>query len=856
MSSTVSAPEINREIIQWMGRLENQIASLRSGLTGVSGHPRITALRRLQKAGRDFLTKLVTIFSAQDENGREALLLSYISALRTLKLFFDDVYIESLEEAEHPKDKADLRSPNTAEMIEVEYRETIEDWIAGSLLIDPITSRNTRIYIPKIANGINFPLRPITPLLAEPITAAKKALEVDLQRFRSSSKQVVELSPKTDHLFGTVFLLAQLELKLRWENDQTRQSDVDRWYQAARRPVKLMADEILGIFDESLRSAIFTGTQEQIDQLLTAHHLHINSMATHYSLRRQETRVLLSFFQKETKTGNFAYQEIAVGVNRINEMLFAYAGRPDPDRLFDGEVLSISSLRARETEFTGKSATVFGLGNALGNKLTDEVTKATIAIDAPSNLRAIIALGSDRRVIVKGLITGSEATLTIEATSIIPHSEGYRALVGFPLRFAQTDNKGNLEQLPWWRHTTEALQRAAVRERQEAEEGVFSVPETLVRQKELATDLLRHSEIRKAFAPTSHTVKNLDIQDTEVRVKVWSVLFKELAKNGNRSAVRVIGNYLQGYFSAFTRHTYLNLRDSGKPYLDSPWPTDLTDRKLHDCGVYAVQAAYDLVRAVEGTKSVRLEFRFLTFLNHICLIVFFDNAAFLVNNAKVYPPEDIMPQGVPNQDQKIDAAFMWGGRAFASVYNVSYMMFLAVLPQLSVTTGLSDPAFKNAIWKAFLNSQGWGIKRDVADGYFKKIRLFNDNSIILAETLNGLKSGKKTSVEDWSNATTLALDLYKLGEDVSEANNFVFFNKELLKYKPIPRVGFSVIKASTDNADRPPTLPMYELANLISQRKKRGQTLTADQEMLVQKPTGIDHVNELTDRFLKAGTKP
>ena len=39
-----------------------------------------------------------------------------------------------------------------------------------------------------------------------------------------------------------------------------------------------------------------------------------------------------------------------------------------------------------------------------------------------------------------------------------------------------------------------------------------------------------------AFGTSLKQDKNLDLQNTEVRVKVWSVLFKELAKNGDSPA--------------------------------------------------------------------------------------------------------------------------------------------------------------------------------------------------------------------------------------------------------------------------------------------------------------------------------
>jgi len=864
MSNASQVRDKDHELIRWMSRVEQQIASLRSGLGGVDGGLRVDRLMRMQKACQAFLGKLISVFWAQDQNSRASLLAAYLSALIAFKLFCDDVYIEAVEEARQPKNRGDAPSPNSIKPIEDLYRQTIEDWIVGSPLINPATFKDNHGFLPKISNMINLPylrkmaIDPFTiTMKSNPRQAAKDAVKSDLQRIRGSSTQDARVSTSTDHLLGVVFLLAQLEIKLRWENDQTRQSDVDGWYEAALRPVKVIADEVLGIFDDALRAAVLAGKNEEADRLLSARHLTVNDMATRYSLRRQETRVLLSFFEKQNKTGRFAYQDIVEGVNRVKETLFAYVGRPNPDNQANRAALSVADVRAKEVALAGMNVKVFGLINSSGTKLTDEMTKSPIAIGAERDVRARGTIGIARRVIVEGSLTGLGKTLEIEATSIVPHSEGYRALVGFPLRFAQTDRKGNLEQLPLWRRSTDASQRAAVREIREEEEGVFSVAETLAGQRELVTDLLRHEEVRKAFATSLKKGKNLNLQNTEVRVKVWSVLFKELAKNGNRSAVRVLIAYLQRYLALFTRHSYFNLRDSGTPYVDSKWPTDLTNRKLHDCGVYAVQAAYDLFRAVAGTPNLTLEFRFLTFLNHMCLIVFFDNAAFLVNNAKVYPPGDIKPQGTPTDDEKVAAAFQWGGLAFTTVYDVSHMLFLAVLPQLSVKTNRSDADFKKAIWKTFLDSQGWGISNNaaIAGDYFKGIALFDANSIALAGRLKGLKSGNQASADDWNAATTLALDLYKLGEAMSEFKNFVFFNTDFVKNKPIPAIGFAVDREVVSSGGSR-TLPMYDLAELLSQRKKSGQRLTADQNTLARKLTGFDHVSELTERFRKAAAKP
>jgi hypothetical protein len=852
-----------------MRRFEAHLRSTRSGLGAVDGRPRVDRLLQVQRSGGALLSKLVSVFWAQPPASRTATLPAYLSALLTVKLFADDVYIEAAEEARQPRAKG-APSPASVRPIETAYQDTIEAWIVGSPLIDPNTFKGNEQFLPKIQNAIDFPqIRTISAAAAAvggktpPLDRARTVIQQEIKQI-SAAKDKSSISSEASHLLGVVFLLAQLELKLRWENDQTRQSDVDSWYQAALRPVQVIASDVLGTFDAALRGAIVAGSAAVAERLLTARDLAVLDMATHHSLRRQETRTLLTFFEKENKTGRFAYQDTAIGVNRVKETLFAYVARPNPDDQPNREALSVAAVHARESELSGKDVKVFGAIDRARSKLTDELTKSTLVVTDVQGM--LTGAGADRRVIAEGRLTGSGSSLALAATSVIPHSEGYRALVGFPLEFGQTDERGNLDQLPSWRRLTDALQRAAVREHRDREEGVFSVAETLAGQREFVTGLLQHEEIRKAFASSLKKKLDLDLQDVKVRTSVWAVLFREFARAGNRDAIRLLIAYVQRYLALFTKHTYFNLRDSGTSYLSSDWPTDLTNRKLHDCGVYAVQTAYDLFRAVQGTPSLTLEFRFVTFLNHLCLVVYFDNAAFLVNNATIHLPKDVVPSGTPTADQRIAAAFAWAEVAFTTVYDVDYIVFLAVVPRLSLDTNRSDADFKHRIWQMYLDSQGWGIKNDeaIAADYFRGISLFDASSKLLAERLKRLAGGRRAPAGDWNDATTQALELYDLAEKMSDAQNFVFFNDAFTKKKPIPAIGFSIrppvgpasLRPAAPPAGSPPTLPMYQLGELLSQRKRRGQALTADQDRLAQKPRGKQHVTELTARLRKATAKP
>lgn len=85
-------------------------------------------------------------------------------------------------------------------------------------------------------------------------------------------------------------------------------------------------------------------------------------------------------------------------------------------------------------------------------------------------------------------------------------------------------------------------------------------------------------------------------------------------------ALREIVGLLFGYLQAFTVHArYTNLYDVGvTPYFNRPFPRTLTGQLVHDCGVYAMRAAYmlSLVR-----KELGLKFYFVRLPAHVSLVI-------------------------------------------------------------------------------------------------------------------------------------------------------------------------------------------------------------------------------------------
>ncbi|MFO1339079.1 MAG: DUF4157 domain-containing protein, partial [Burkholderiaceae bacterium] len=85
-------------------------------------------------------------------------------------------------------------------------------------------------------------------------------------------------------------------------------------------------------------------------------------------------------------------------------------------------------------------------------------------------------------------------------------------------------------------------------------------------------------------------------------------------------ALHEIVSLLFGYLQAFTVHArFTNLYDSGDTsYLNRPFPRALTGQLVHDCGVYALRAAYmlSLVR-----QQLGLRFLFVRLPAHVSLVI-------------------------------------------------------------------------------------------------------------------------------------------------------------------------------------------------------------------------------------------
>ncbi|MBK8901306.1 MAG: hypothetical protein IPM53_08990 [Anaerolineaceae bacterium] len=811
---------------------------------------RLLTLVRIQKGTAQNLKKLITVFWSLEARERQVLVRPYLAALNTTKYVLDDVFLEARFQAEFNKDDSQLKDVHAI------YQSAVIEWIKGSPLLNPQTNKDNDSFIPKVSNSLGQPyLRGLGGLRALTGTAdfggptalpkrARAALLADIKHFKDT--QFKEgLQPETEHMIGLIFLRSQLELTLRWVIDVTNFSGVQGWYQEMGQAVEVVKQDVLDIIALQVRQALIHKQKETALALKKLFQGYLATLANLYSLRGFEAGVLLTFFAKKNDKGRFAFEDEVVGVNQVKEKISAYVGVPDPDNQ-DRAALSVDAVLARLNELQGKEITVFGL--LKGRKLTSESSKGEIRL-GPVNLAGFQGPVKDRRAVVKGVLDVRGKIAKIVDPSLKPNSFAYVAQVGSPIRFQQEDLSQPLHLVPNWRQAGSGIKAEARREL----EGK-SISAVLAGQQLLVIDLLTHPEVitalnghfngKKISAESRARWRQdhmIDLNDLAVRTLVWTVLFKKFLKQNKNKAFASLFAFMNQYLKHYTRHTYFNVRDSGKNYLLSNWPTDLLGCEFFDCGVYALRMAFDIQQAVTQT-SVKVEFRFLTFLNHIALIGYFDNQSFLVNNDRIYLPKPIPKSAA---DAQLEAGFNWAINAFSTVYDVRFTIFVAVMPVGSLLSDTSS--FESKIWQMYQNSLWWGLANHRATptsntpSYYDEIQLFNQGSLKLETLLTVIREKNPAASSPlMGEATDLAAALYDLANRLADPANFVAEKKSV---NFIPAIGFGSPQSSGKR--RASGLPMYEMVDLL----KKKSNLSHKQKQLIGSKVRQAHVAALTAKF-------
>jgi hypothetical protein len=220
-------------------------------------------------------------------------------------------------------------------------------------------------------------------------------------------------------------------------------------------------------------------------------------------------------------------------------------------------------------------------------------------------------------------------------------------------------------------------------------------------QAQLLNDLLAIPAIRSAF-PTGV----IDMTSLDTRIRIWQMVYAHNSTGSNSGAaltstIRTIERYLHH----FTVHTEYNIRDFGRSYLDTNFPTDLLGRSVRDCGVYALTTAYEIFRMGRGaTPRLNLSFKLVSMPEHVTLLIENqdDNTHYLVNNDAITGPN--------TGDWMTTVA-----QAYSGVFSRGFGITPSVAIDLG-TTGDTDRSFRSGAWERYQASASWGFQTEPVSG--------------------------------------------------------------------------------------------------------------------------------------------
>lgn len=456
------------------------------------------------------------------------------------------------------------------------------------------------------------------------------------------------------------------------------------------------------------------------------------------------------------------YEYAAKPADLIRELLGAF-DQPILEAIRDGDTARVQKLAPIRRSFIAKMALFYAL---------PALECATLAaFPKPSGLETDV-VGVNR---ITEKVTKRPGLVRTDRAVPLNDMLGYTAFTGFPLVYPLRDVDVPPGQ-PVQRFKRIA-QLVLLRSRREAadhaHQAVFFASETATEQHELVADFLGFTAVRKTLAAGLKKRATIDLADRATRGKALAAAMASLAKDGSQDqALAALIALVQRYLTYFTRHTGDNVRDSGKPYLDSPWPSDLSGRLFYDCGVYAVEGAFDLMRAAQAADKLVLEFRFLLFPGHVALVVYHGNSTFAVNNARIFQPLPF-PKVAPGQDARDGAGFQWARLAMQDAFSARYAIVPAAMPKATVFSNQAEPAFKKAMWAMFQLITGFDINKGVGKQYFDSAVMFEAGSTALLFYFDELRKPAAATKAIMTSMTTLALALYDLADILGNTCNFV-----------------------------------------------------------------------------------
>ncbi|MGD8930676.1 MAG: hypothetical protein PVI22_17065, partial [Lysobacterales bacterium] len=215
-------------------------------------------------------------------------------------------------------------------------------------------------------------------------------------------------------------------------------------------------------------------------------------------------------------------------------------------------------------------------------------------------------------------------------------------------------------------------------------------------QEDLMTELLSHPEIRRHFRG-----RHIDMNDLASRLTVWHemlAVFQRQPSEGCADALCSLLRLIERYLRNFTVHTGYNIEDFGRSYIGRRFPEDLLGRVVRDCGVYAVDVAYEVYRTARtASPRVPVHLQLVNTLEHFMLVINDDATGehYLVSNDQIVGPH--------TGDPTTTVASTYSG-VMGHPFGIS-----AAGAGVSLDTQMSDPAFRHRLWQSYETGARMGI---------------------------------------------------------------------------------------------------------------------------------------------------
>jgi hypothetical protein len=380
--------------------------------------------------------------------------------------------------------------------------------------------------------------------------------------------------------------------------------------------------------------------------------------------------------------------------------------------------------------------------------------------------------------------------------------------------------------------------------------------ESISGQEEFLATLNSHPEIRAAFG-----TRRINMSDLNERLQVWRIMYRIFQRerlNPLNSLIRLMEEYLK----YFTRHTEYNIRDFGVSYLSTEFPEDLAGRVVRDCGVYALTVAYEVYRTARGaTPRLDLDFRLYAMPEHVTLAIIdlAETNYYVVNNNRIEGPRlgDVL-EGV--------------ARAYAATFSRPYTVTPAVRVDIG-STRIADVPFRQLAWQNYRASTQWGFPPEPPAGaadtrtegeraqaiyrrYYQDQDNFTRGSQRLRQQLDQLSQSLQRAANEAERRTLLNTALPALSSlGSSLIGIFDMFGPHVQINAANAQVrsligGHSLYLFYSDDNRRN---PLARFGMVLMLFESMGNTLTSDQQRILQWLRAIPQFRENLDQYRAAG---